>query len=71
MNTADRLILIALAVAMWVMIAIQMTVPAPAYADLDPDFGVHISAYDVDDLKRFVVNTVEKCTVSDGEHISC
>ena len=77
MKTIDRLILGALAVGVWTLVAIQVTSNTTAYA-------ASIDASEVDGLRRYVVRIVEDCSVNgdvylysedygelDGVYISC
>jgi len=58
MKTIDRLILGALAVGVWALIAIQVTSHTPAYA------AASIDADEVYGLRSFVERVVEDCSVS-------
>ena len=71
MKANDRLILGAIAAGLWTLVLLQLTAHGIAHADIDPDFGVKVNAYDVRGLDRFVIRTVERCAVAEGGHIGC
>ncbi len=61
MKTIDRLIIGALAIGVWVIVAIQVTSSTPAYA-------ISIDASEIDGLEDFIEDVVEDCSVQ-GEAI--
>jgi len=64
MKIIDRLILGAIAVGIWALIAIQITAHAPAYAD-QPYY------YEIAGLDPHIKEIVSGCTVSNHERIRC
>ena len=66
MKMIDRLILGALAVGIWVLVAIQVTSNTRAYAS---SIAASIDAYEVDGLRSYVARVVEDCSVSGEVHM--